>query len=197
MQKKLFWIRVISSVFAVGVVVAGGGIASPANAAKLTVSDAGTLAVCDGETLDLTHSSGRPLTAQEIDRGTQTVQNYCSYKLQQGLVTPFGTTNGGYVVNTTNASTVTCSCGSYKSWTIKITATGLHTSGEKWVDLIYRALPGSGAWQAGSANFVGPATTYANLPLESGTMSTSQHIQSYGTYTRNSNIVEQVYNSAG
>ncbi len=167
-------------------------MASPAYAGE-GKSGGDSLPVCNSESLNLIHPSGRQLTAAEIEIGRRTVQSFCD---SQNTVQPFGSTYGNYVTNATNATKKTCSCGSYLSWTIKITAVGLPASGDKNLNVIYRKQPGSSAWSYGPSNYIGPSTTYGNLPLVSGTMPLNTVIQSYGTYSRNGSVVESIYNSA-
>lgn len=174
-------------VFAAGVLVASPAYASGSK------STADSLPVCNGESLNLIHPSGRQLTAAEIEIGRRSVQSLCD---SQNAVQPFGSTYGNYVTNATNATKKTCSCGAYLSWTIKVTAVGLPASGDKNLNVIYRQQPGNSAWSYGPSNYIGPTTTYGNLPLVSGTMPLNTVIQSYGTYSRNGSQVESIYNSA-
>jgi hypothetical protein len=166
----------------------------PTTATAATSSGSGpSITVCDDEQLNLNDSSGTPLSSERLSKAKAALQYMCD---SQYTIRPRST--GSYVTNTTKAEVKTCTCASrYNSWWVKITATGLPKSGDKWVDVIYRIGPGgSGKWTSGPANYVGPSTTYANLPLVSGTMSLSQYVETVGTYTRNGKIVEQIRGSA-
>lgn len=178
--------------------VADGWVGTSAAASTSSVVDAAgvstsSVVVCDNEVLNLNDQDGKPLAADRVARAKAALNYLCD-----GRGKAHAAATGSWVTNTTKSEVKTCNCGSrYKSWWVKITAAGLHTSGEKWVDVIWRIGPGgSGKWNYGGSNFIGPTTRYANLPLVSGTMGLGNYVQTVGTYTRNGKVQEQIWGGA-
>lgn len=159
-------------------------MAPAASAAPGTQSN--VITVCKSERLNTVKASGQALSTQELDQAVKTVRSYCD-SLDRVYARDSRSGYGTYLTVRATADPVTGPCGCTQgSWTIKVTAVGLPQANNKNVNLIWRTnAPGAsgGAWQSGPSNYVGPTTTYANLPLQAGVMPHRWRVEGYATFS--------------
>lgn len=120
-----------------------------------------------------------PKTADQTDGqyalAKKALASYCAAR---SSVSPQGSNYGTYIRLVTAAKTQTCSCGSYKSWSVDAMASGVPYDGSHLSDLVllWRVNPTAG-WNSTTR----PVDTWNSIPTQSGTMSTSPTIYAIST----------------